>query len=337
MQLGKANYGTTKKRFKIEDGDNVYRILPPMGELAEKGIWAKYYSVVWGYKNSAGKAKPFVDPSERNRSNGMMEKVSAALARRQKLESQKEQMKKAGATPEQLKQTNEILMNFNIESKYYVNAVNLKGEIGLLKIGSKAYRALVGDKKKNEKGLIDRLLDRNIDPISSLDNGRYFNFFRQGTGLNTTYTVTVYQENVVINGQEYQQDKVHVIDDALIRRLEKEAYNLGKLFPTPSLEEVERIVKEGPTAVDAILGGTTVEEVVAEDSEEMAVEETVSAAPAPQQAPVAATVVSTPVPTPEVTPAPVIVASASAQASSAPAVPAFDPDEFLRSMGAKVD
>ena len=61
MELGKANYGTGKEIFKIMDGDNIYRILPPMGKLAKSGKWNQYYRVEWGFKNSAGKNRTFQD------------------------------------------------------------------------------------------------------------------------------------------------------------------------------------------------------------------------------------------------------------------------------------
>lgn len=342
MKLGKANYGTQKKIFKIEDGDNVYRILPPMGELAESGTWAKYYAVCWGYKNSQGKNKPFVDPSEKNRANGQMEQMSAALERRTQLEIQQKKMKEAGATKEQMEKMSEILQQFNIDKKYYVNAVDLKGQIGLLKIGYKAYKQLMGDKNKGEKGLIDKLMDKGIDPISSLDNGRYFNIQRQGRGRDTQYTVSVYQENVEVNGQIYQQEKVSKIDQNIINRLEKEAFNLATLYPTPSLAEVSRIVKEGPTAVDAILGDSNQSAFQDMQSKEETVDvsnlksESVSGVSAPVS--MESSSLSEPVPT-EVTP---VESELSATTpAAAPVEPVtngqdLDPDAFLKSMGVNI-
>ena len=49
MKIGTVNYGTQKKRLKIVDGNNIFRILPPLGEMAEIGKWHKYYRVEWGY------------------------------------------------------------------------------------------------------------------------------------------------------------------------------------------------------------------------------------------------------------------------------------------------
>ena len=50
MKIGKPKYGNGKKIFKIKDGDNVYRILPPLGKLADAGKWSVYQKVEWGYK-----------------------------------------------------------------------------------------------------------------------------------------------------------------------------------------------------------------------------------------------------------------------------------------------
>lgn len=332
MQLGKANYGTTRKTFKLLDGDNVYRILPPMGDAVAKGTWAQYYAVVWGYKDSSGKQKPFQDPSEKNRSNGMIEKMSAALDRRIKLEDQKKKMKEAGASKEQMEKMNDILKQFNIEKKYYLNVVSLTGEIGLLKVGYKIYKALTGDKKKGEKGLIDRLLDQGVDPVSSLDNGRFINFHRQGKMLDTTYTVTVYQEEVEINGKKYKEDKVHKIDQNLIDRLDKEAFNLVSMYPSPTLEEVDRIVKEGPTAVDEILGKiqSAGEETSNEEMETQS-ESAPTAPPVETKTEMAPPVVETKVETPVAPPVETKVSEPAKAASD------LDPDEFLKSMGVNVN
>ena len=46
MKIGKASYsGNTKENFRIKDGDNIYRPLPPMGNLADAGKWSVYGAV----------------------------------------------------------------------------------------------------------------------------------------------------------------------------------------------------------------------------------------------------------------------------------------------------
>lgn len=251
MKIGKRGSGG-KTNFKFEDGDNVYRILPPLGNNADAEIWCQYYPVVWGYKGTDDKMKPFVDASEKNLSNGKWETMSAALRRSEELKIKQQQMKDAGATKDQMKQIGDIVMRFNIEKKYHVNAINLKGEIGVLKIGYKAYKQLVGDKKSDDPGILALLKNKEIDPTTHL-TGAYINFKRTGKGRDTQYTVTPYMEE--------QQDgslrvKLHEIDDAVKNQLSSlgpARLDLTTLYPTPTLEEIEEIVSGGPEVVDRIL------------------------------------------------------------------------------------
>lgn len=256
MKVGTAKYGVGKKIFKIKDGDNVYRILPPLGNLADVGKWAKYYRVEWGYKNSKGENRPFQDCRVVNRENKMVEVESAAYLKREELKKNKEAIveafKNKQATQEQVKEATELTRRYNLDCKWYLNVVNLNGEIGLLKIGHKAKQSL--------DAAIEKLRKRGVDPLS-LENGRFFNFYRNnpGTGFrDITTEASVYCENVqaTINGQTamVQQEKVHVMDDTFISRLATEAFELADMYPTPTADEVARMVKEGAPAVDEILG-----------------------------------------------------------------------------------
>jgi len=249
MEIGKANYGggETKKRFKIVDGDNIYRILPPMGSLAKAGRWSQYWSVVWGYTNAQNKAVPFSDCRVTNYRTKMVEVESDAYLKSAKINAMfaamKEQVKTGEATEKDLERVQKMSEKFNIDNKHYINAVNLKGEIGLLKIGAKAKQLIEEEIKK--------LMAKGIDPLS-LEDGRYFNIFRSGKGFQTVYQVTVYKEQRQINGEIAEFAKVHKMDDAFIARLGTEAFDLGTLYSRPSAEQVSRIVNgEDP---DLVLG-----------------------------------------------------------------------------------
>ena len=249
MKVGKTKYNGGKKVFKIKDGDNVYRILPPLGKLADAGRFSQYYRIEWGYKGTNGRMRPFQDCRKVNYQNKMVEVESAAYLFRQEIAEKKKAViadfKTGKATQQQVKDVNELSMQYNLDSKHYINAVSLNGEIGLLKIGHRAKLALDAE--------IQKLRDKGVDP-TSVDNGRFFNFFRSGTGLDTTYQITTYKEQVEVNGDLYEKEVPHVMDSAFLSRLETEAYELSNMYPAPTSEEVERIVKEGPTAVDEILG-----------------------------------------------------------------------------------
>jgi hypothetical protein len=251
MKIGKANYenrGSSKKHFKIVDNDNVYRILPPMGSLADDGRWSKYYSIVWGYKNAEGKSVPFADCRKTNYRTKMVEIESAAYVRSEKIKAQYADLLKKERDGEpvdakMLEKLQELSEQFNIDNKHYVNAVNLQGEIGVLKLGAKA-KALLEEE-------IKLLMAKGVDPLS-VENGRYFNIRRTGRGFQTQYQVTVYKEQRMVDGELAEFPKVHKMDDAFLARLETEAADLGKLYIQASQEQVERIVKgENP---DTVLG-----------------------------------------------------------------------------------
>jgi hypothetical protein len=347
MELGKAKYGSGKTTFKIVDGDNVYRILPPMGKLAKVGKWNQYYRVEWGFKNSEGRNRPFQDVRKVNYQNQMVEVESAAHLQREELKAQKtalvEQLKK-NPTDASLKQkvgeVTEDIKRYNLDAKYYVNAIALDGKIGLLKLGSRAFKAL--------KAEIDTLRKAGIDPLS-IDQGRFFNFRRTnetGNFQDTAYQVTVYKEQVTVNGETYEKAKAHVIDQSIIDRLSDEAFELSGMYPEVTAAQVERMVKEGPTAVDAILGSGN-DRGSADDGDDGGQTETKSAAtttataaaPKTEAAPApAAKVEAAPAATPAaktetITPA-TVAAAKETKAPVAPAKGDLSEDDFLRSIGA---
>lgn len=250
MKIGKAKYGGNRRTyFKIKDGDNTYRIIPPIGDLADKGVWSVFYKVHYGYKNSEGKLRPFESPLIKNFKTKMIDAPDAALERIEKLKAQLEAAKKAGNT-QLVAKLNEFVGpkgSFNLDNNHYVNAIDLQGNIGILKLRHRAKVALDATMK--------RLRENGVDPLDP-DNGRYFTISRSGTGLDTTFQVNVFSKKINVPGVgDVMQEVVHKIDDAIISRLSSEAADLSKLFKKPTSEQVARIVAEGAAAVDEILDG----------------------------------------------------------------------------------
>lgn len=251
MKIGKAQYEGRKRKnyFSIKDGDHLFRILPPLGNLADKNKWAVYYSVHYGYLNSEKKMKPFVSPEWRNPRTKVVEVRDAAKDRLKEMEKALDEAKKSGQIAV-VKAIEEMLDQYNLDSHWYMNAINANGEIGLLKIRHKAKLALDAEIKK--------LTSKGIDP-TSVDQGRYFEFSRTGTGRDTVYSVKLAKKTENIPGHGLvEKDYVHVLDESIIARLESEAFELDSIFPRPSESEVEAIVEgdkaKNYTAIDSILG-----------------------------------------------------------------------------------
>lgn len=340
VKIGKAKYGSTQKKFwKLKDGDAVYGILPPLGDLAADGKWSVYYKVHYGYKNAAGKSRPFQSCEVKNRKPPYMIEVPDAANER--LAMLKGQLEKAKAAKDE--KAKEALFKlvggqkslYNLDNNHYVNAIDLQGNVGVLKLRHKAKLALDEE--------IKALRKKNIDPLG-LENRRYFVFSRSGSAMETTFKVSVYKKSMNIAGVgEVEQDVVHNLTDDVLDRLGDEAAQLDKIFKAPTSEEVAQIVKESTLTtgvspnIDEILGfssngaATEAEEIVDEPGDE----ETTQEATAANNAPVATSSLTpaqandalktdsapTPAPTPVVAPAQT-VASVTTQVSTSTPVTA---------------
>lgn len=336
MEIGNANYnkGSSKKIEKIKDGSNIFRILPALGSMAKKGKWHRYMKIEWGHKDSKGNHRPFQDVRVVNNKTKMVEVESDAHLFREDLKAALtaavDNFKAGKATKADVEAAKENVERFNLEKKFFVNAINVDGQIVLLKIGYKAMQALEAEIKK--------LTDTGIDPLS-VNNGRFFNFYRSGMGFDTTYSVTVHKEN--INHPELgmvEKAIVHVLDQSIIDRLGAEATDLAdldKLYPEVTPQQVSTIIAKGPVGVDEALG---VREDNNNKKEEKAAPAATQAAAAPAVTQVvSAAVVDVPnntVATPAVVQAVQTEAAAPAtQAVASAAKPELSKDEYLKSLG----
>jgi hypothetical protein len=329
IRIGKARFGGNnfqRKYFKLKDGEQAYRILPPLGGLADSGRWSMFYNVHYGYKTTDGKQKPFLSPEVRNRTSKAIEVQDAAKERIETLKIKWEEAKKSG-NEAVFKKLNDLVGPtgmYNLDNNHYMNVVDAQGNVGVLKLRHKAKLALETEIKK--------LNAKNIDPLG-VEDGRYFVFTRSGMGRDTTFSVSVLKEKLNVAGVgEVERDVIHKLDDDLIKRLAAEAGELDKLFKRLTAEEVKKVVETSDlmTGVSPYMdelfrkanpNQTPVEEPSDEDS--VVTPDTVVSAPA-QVAPVTAAV--TPIQVAK--PAPIVLKPTPAK-STAQAVTEMSQDEFL--------
>jgi hypothetical protein len=345
---------TKRNRYKLKDGDNVYRILPAMGEHAESGTWSVYYNVVFGFKTTEGKHRPFQSSFSKDRKTKEVLSECAATNLILGLKAELDLAKKAKDTVKVAQLAKivgdyPIMGVYSLNNDHYINVVDSQGNIGQLELGHKAKLAL-----NNE---IERIRNtEQFDPLAP-ETGRYFNIRRTGKALDTLVQVTVVKEkiSVVINGKNVavEQDLVHTIDDALGERLlvqgkdnkwiYKEAANLADLFKRPTPEQVAlivsgaNIVTGNSTGIDVVFGKNT---------------DSVKDEPVPFEAPAAVVPTALPVQVAEaaaVADAPVVqetkaavattlklTSPAAASKSTAQTVTDMTPDDFMASMGIKL-
>lgn len=263
MEVGKAKYGSGKNVFKVEkEKDNVFRILPPLGKLAKTGRWYQYYRIEWGYKGTDGKMRPFQDVRKVDFNTKMVEVESAAHMRREAIKKRQEEVVKdfrvGQATKEQVDEIRALGMRYNLDAKYYVNAVALDGKIGLLKLNSTQMNML--------KAEIDKLLKTGLDPLG-IENGIFFNFTKSnatGAIKDWTFSVSPYLQN---QSDGSLRRVTHTMDQNFLKRLENEAFELAGMYPELTADQVEQLVKAGDqhgSLVDQFLGKSTSVEAVEE-------------------------------------------------------------------------
>lgn len=356
-KLGGGNF-VKRNRYKMKDGDNIYRIVPAMGDLADEGRFSVYYNVVFGFKTSDGKHRPFQSPQVKNNKEKKIDVHCAATDLINKLKGELEAAKKEGGEAGKVKaqQLAKLVGDFpvmgvySLNNDHYLNVIDRQGNIGVLEMGHKAKLAL-----DNE---IKRIRDTDgFDPLAP-ETGRFFNIRRTGKGLDTMVQVTVVKEKVDMgNGKKGEVDVEHVIDDALADRLltqkdgkwiYKEAADLTKLYQKPTAAEVELIVSTAnvltgnSTGVDQVLGkgkeaspqeaAATLASASVED-----LAEAVSTLPeATVEALTAKLAAHTPAPAAQAS----VVTEAKAASKAAPAaktaaenVAAMSPDDFMKQMG----
>lgn len=245
-EYGKKEYAK-KNYFSQKDGDVVFRIIPALTKFTTNPRdWAKYHSIIFGYKNTEGKVRPF--QSVQVKRNKVVEVEDPAVKRITDLKEKLEQAKKEGndALVAKLNTLVGFGGTYSIDNNYHMNVIDLQGNIGTLKIRVSAKELLDIE--------INKLVEKGVDPLS-LENGRYFVFTRTGSGNNTAFQVNVYKEE--IDHPELgrvQKDVVHKITPELLAKIEREAQDLSKVAPKITLEEVARVVASAdiPTGKTAV-------------------------------------------------------------------------------------
>ncbi len=247
FQVGNGKVGAQARGFKkrndwkLKDGDQVYLILPAMGDPAENPQWREFHAVHFGYKNLEGKHRPFQSPLFKNKKTKMIEVPDAAQERLDDWTAKLAEFRKAGNSV--MAQHMVQLVGqpgtpgvYNIDKNWHMNVMNLNGEIGVLRIRYKVMLDL--------KAEIDKLEADGVYPLS-VDNGRWFKFSRSGLHKDTITKVTVYKEKIDVPGVgKVEREVVSKLSPETLNRLEREASNLKTLFPKITAEEVALIVKQ---------------------------------------------------------------------------------------------
>lgn len=247
-----------KNRFKLSDGSNLFRILPPFGTLAKLGIIAKYWAVYW-VKDSRGKPKPVVSILQTDKDKRVItpDPMFDAVER---LKKDLEALKAKKAPDAIIEAMQKTVDGLRIDKGYYLNVMSTTGEIGVLKLRYTAFQDLKRVLKKLEK-------DR-VDPIN-VGTGVFLDFQKLKDDQNkTVYKVEVhektYQDQTT---KRFMKEMVEApIDESTLQRMESEAFELATLYNIFSPEEQALAATLDPSVVDRLFARA--EDVTPDDGTE---------------------------------------------------------------------
>lgn len=301
VDVDDSNFGTseTKSNFKpfekvnyfqFKNGVNVYRIMPPMFSCLEQGHYAKYYSRHWGYFDENGRQKSFnclkkyddttrelveecpfcTDQENKFQSKKAAEALVATLTDKiNKAQSQGASREDLTEEIDELQSAKEDLLVANKQysprqQRFWVNAMNLQGEFGLLALPKTVYEALVGKRDQDQKtgkfvrgtGQIQKVKEKEkIDPLG-VNEGVFWAIERTGSGqFDTEYTVGPFKaERQLDDGTVVEVSKRAPLSAEQKQLALKKCKDLNTVFNHLFLtkEQAEAVVNGSPSAVNAV-------------------------------------------------------------------------------------
>lgn len=252
--FGAASYTNERKFkfFKLEEGQNVFRVLPPMKSMRNnKRGWGIYFSLIYGWNGvdkqdpTKTRFRPFLCLEERDPKTGMVTRECPASKLRQEKLDQWERLKarcEQERTPEAerkmlLAPLADWLKTHTIDRGWRLLVMNKKNEFGILRISHKA--------KKSLDAAAQKLSQQGYDPFGP--KGVWFEFNRSGLGFDTVVDVQPLRVIEQINGR-----RVEVIAESEL------TYDLAEyaLDVCPDLNELMESYRLSPEQVEKIVNGS---------------------------------------------------------------------------------
>lgn len=236
------------KRHKVEEGNNIFRFLPPFGEEAN-GYPYRRWMVIWGLLDpDSNRLRPYASPiTTDEKACPVMEFVKGL---QEKAETAKSELKAQGVSDEEIKERlkslNKTIGNLRPKGVYAWNAVDKAGKVGLLEVKSTAH-------KKLKALMSDYINDYGQDPTSvnssDDDSGVWFNIKRSGKGFDTEYDVEKVQQKQKINGSLTYVDDRSPLPDNVAEGWEDMAYDLGSIYQKKSYDEIRKVLMANLPAI----------------------------------------------------------------------------------------
>jgi len=231
-----------KTRHKVNDGDNIFRILPPFGDESE-GYPYKRWTLTWLHDPQTGNKRPFASLWSFGHKDCPAAEYTKLL--QDKREALENQLLSNGKTKEQVKEAlapiSETLYEMKPKSTFFYNAVNKSGQVGILELKKSAHDAL-------KKVFRQYITDYGFDPTSlnsdHTDSGVWVKITRTGQRMDTEYSVDKNQMRV----KDPETGKVRFEDDQgelpanVVENYDSLATNLFSLYREISYSDLKEVV-----------------------------------------------------------------------------------------------
>lgn len=268
------------KRHKIKEGSNVFRILPPFGDVEVHNNYPyRKWSTVWLTDPRTGKRRPFASPMTDGSKECPVKEYSDALTKF--IDKKKATLEAKGMSEEKikenLKELREVQWQIKVQHTYAYNASDKSGEVGLLELKSTAHQGI-------KKMMNQYIKDYGQDPTSlnsdlKSDAGVWFNITKEGEGKMTEYDVTfaiIKKKNA--DGEIDKKDDRTPLSDNIIENYAELGYDLNAVYARKTYDELRDLLLYNlallqESCPEAILPGYEVSEVAVEATEEQSEEE----------------------------------------------------------------
>jgi len=232
------------KRHKVGVGDNIYRILPPFGDVnVHQNVPFKKWSVVWGLVDpSSGRMRPVNSPINSEERKCPIYDYLDLLTK--KIDNLKKQYTEQGFSEDQVKDKltdlNKLLWEIRPKHVYAYNACDKSGTVGILEIKTTAHKAM-------KKRMVEYINVYSQDPTSLNsdvdDSGVWFNITREGERKETKYDVVFN-----VTREKDAQGRLISVDDRsalaahIVEKYDDVGYDLNKLYKSLSYDELKTLL-----------------------------------------------------------------------------------------------
>lgn len=231
------------KRHKIQDGSNVFRVLPPFGDVEVHNNYPyRKWSTVWLIDPKTQRRRPFATPMTDGEDCPVKE-YNDALTKF--IDGRKSSLEAKGVPEAKVKAALEGLRSVQWQTRvghsYAYNAADKSGEVGVLELKSTAHQ---GMKKKMSEYIKEYGQDPTTLESDLKENaGVWFQIDKEGKGKDTTYTVNFAQIKKKNGDGEIQKfDDRTPLSDNIVQNYEEIGYDLNTVYARKSYDELKEIL-----------------------------------------------------------------------------------------------